>query len=86
MTGSLQYNNHLSHLARPGVSLTHLNPERLHSSGTSLVDSEAVGEVDNLVLRAVDHQDWGRYSGNFVDTETFQLLISSEHAAQERLT
>ncbi len=41
-----------------------LHPERLHRPRALLVDGEAVGEVDHLVLSAVDHQDGGGHAGD----------------------
>lgn len=35
-----------------------LHPERLHRALTAFVQRQAMGEVDDLVLRAVDHQYW----------------------------
>ncbi|TNN50009.1 hypothetical protein EYF80_039817 [Liparis tanakae] len=44
-----------------------LHPERLHGALAALVQRQAVGEVDDLVLRAVDHQHGRRHLGNLVD-------------------
>ena len=44
-----------------------LHPQRLHGALTALVQRQAVGEVDDLVLRAMDHQHWGRHLGDLVD-------------------
>lgn len=46
---------------------TDLNPEWLDGPGALLVDGEAVREVDDLVLGAVDHQDGGGNFRDFVD-------------------
>lgn len=43
------------------------HPERLHGALTALVQRQAVGEVDDLVLRTVDHQNGRRYLRNLVD-------------------
>ena len=44
-----------------------LHPERLHGALTALIQRQAVGEVDDLVLCAVDHQHRWCYLGNLVD-------------------
>lgn len=44
-----------------------LHPQRLHGALAALVQRHAVGEVDDLVLRAVDHKDRRCNLGNFVD-------------------
>lgn len=36
------------------------HPQRLHGLGAALEQGEAVGEIDHLVLGAVDDQDWRR--------------------------
>ncbi|KAL0189627.1 hypothetical protein M9458_016726, partial [Cirrhinus mrigala] len=38
-----------------------LHPQRLHGARTSLVDGQAVGEIDHFVFCAVDDQDWRRH-------------------------
>lgn len=43
------------------------HPERLHSSGTALVHCQAVGEVDDLILGAVDDQHGGGDLGYLVN-------------------
>ena len=50
--------------------MPHLDPERLHSAGAPLVDGEAVREVYDLVLGAVDHEDRRHHARDLVDTET----------------
>lgn len=35
-----------------------LNPEWLHGALTAFIQRQAMGEVDDLVLRTVDHQYW----------------------------
>jgi len=49
--------------------VTDLNPEGLDGPGAFLVDGEAVREVDDLVLGAVDHEDRGGNLGDLVDAE-----------------
>lgn len=44
-----------------------LHPQRLHGPLTALVQSQAVREVDHLVLRAVDHQHRRRHLRDLVD-------------------
>lgn len=51
------------HVVVPGA----LHPQRLHGALAALVQRHAVGEVDDLVLRAVDHKHRRRNLGNFVD-------------------
>lgn len=43
------------------------HPEGLHSSGTALVHCQAVGEVDDLILGAVDDQHGGGDLGYLVN-------------------
>lgn len=45
-----------------------LDPQGLYSTGTALVHGQAMGEVDHLVLRTMDHQHWGRHLGHLVNT------------------
>ena len=47
--------------------MLYLNPEWLHGPGTLFVDGEAVGEVDDLVLGAVDHEDGGGHLAHLVN-------------------
>ncbi len=35
-----------------------LHPQWLHGTLTAFIQRQAMGEVDDLVLRTVDHQDW----------------------------
>lgn len=51
------------HVIVPGA----LHPQRLHGPLAALVQRQAVREVDDLVLRAVDHQHWRRYLRDLVD-------------------
>lgn len=44
-----------------------LHPQGLHSTRAALVHSQAVREVDHLILRAVDHQHRRRHLGHLVD-------------------
>ncbi|TNN75631.1 hypothetical protein EYF80_014181 [Liparis tanakae] len=44
-----------------------LHPQRLDGAGAALVHGQAVGEVDDLVFRTVDHQHWGRHLGHLVN-------------------
>lgn len=44
-----------------------LHPERLHSLGAALEQSQAVGEVDHLVLCPMDDEHGGRDFGYFLD-------------------
>ena len=44
-----------------------LHPQRFHGPLAALVQRKAMGEVDDLVLRAVDHQHRGRHLGHLVD-------------------
>lgn len=46
-----------------------LHPQGLHRTRATLIHSQAVGEVDHLVLCAMDHQDWRRHLGNLVNAE-----------------
>lgn len=49
---SLQVLSVQLHVIVPGP----LHPERLHGALTAFIQSQAMGEVDDLVLRTVDHQ------------------------------
>lgn len=44
-----------------------LHPKRLHSFGAALEQSQAMGEVDHLVLRPVDDEHRGRDFGHFLN-------------------
>lgn len=44
-----------------------LHPEGLHGAGAALVHGQAVGEVDDLVLGAVNHQHWGSHLRHLVN-------------------
>lgn len=44
-----------------------LHPQRLHGLGAKLEQRQAVGEVDHLVLGAVDDQHGRRDLGHFLD-------------------
>lgn len=44
-----------------------LHPQRLHWALTALVKCQAVREIDDLVLRPMDHKYRRRYLGNLVD-------------------
>ncbi len=46
-----------------------LHPERLHSLGAALEQSQAVGEVDHLVLGPVDDEHGGRDFGHFLNAK-----------------
>lgn len=46
-----------------------LHPERLHSLGAALEQSQAVGEVDHLVLCPVDDEHRGRDFGHFLNAK-----------------
>lgn len=46
-----------------------LHPERLHGLGAALEQSQAVGEVDHLVLCPVDDEHWRRNFGHFLNAE-----------------
>lgn len=46
-----------------------LHPERLHSLGAALEQSQAVGEVNHLVLCPVDDEHRGRDFGHFLNAE-----------------
>ena len=42
-------------------------PKGLHRPLAALIQGQAVGEVDHLVLRTVDHQDWWGHFGDLVN-------------------
>lgn len=44
-----------------------LHPQGLDGAGATLVHGQAVGEVDDLVLSAVNHQHWWRHLGHLVN-------------------
>lgn len=44
-----------------------LHPERLHGFGAALEQSQAMGEVDHLVLCPVDDEHRGRDFGHFLN-------------------
>lgn len=44
------------------------HPQGLDGTGAALVHGQAVGEVDHLVFRAVDHKHRGRHFGHLVNT------------------
>lgn len=44
-----------------------LHPERLHGALTAFIQRQAMGEVDDLILRTVDHKNRWRYLRNLVD-------------------
>lgn len=46
-----------------------LHPQGLHRLGAALEQSQAVGEVDHLVVRPVDNQHRGRDFRNLLDAE-----------------
>lgn len=46
-----------------------LHPQRLHRLGAALKQSQAVGEVDHLVLCAVDNEHGGSDFRYFLDAE-----------------
>ncbi len=45
-----------------------LHPQGLDGTGAALVHGQAVGEVNHLILRTMDHQHWGRHLGHLVNT------------------
>lgn len=46
-----------------------LHPQGLDSTWAALVHGQAMGEVNNFVLRTMDHQHWGGHLGYLVNTE-----------------
>lgn len=44
------------------------HPERLHGALAAFVQRQAVGEVNDLIVRTVDHQNRRRHLGNLVNT------------------
>lgn len=44
-----------------------LHPEWLHGALTAFIQRQAMGEVDDFVLRTMDHKNWWRYLWNLVD-------------------
>ena len=50
-------------------SSSHLNPQWLDCPRTPLIDGQAVGKVNNLVLSAMNYQYRGGDSRDLVDTE-----------------
>lgn len=44
-----------------------LHPQGLDGAGAALVHGQAMGEVDDLVLSAVNHQHWGRHLRHLVN-------------------
>ncbi len=60
---SLQVLSVQLHVIVPGP----LHPERLHGALPAFIQSQAMGEVDDLVLRTVDHQYRWCYLRNLVD-------------------
>lgn len=49
-----------------------LHPQRLHGFGAALVQGQAVGEIDDLVLGPVDDQHWRRDFRHFLNAEETQ--------------
>lgn len=44
-----------------------LHPQGLDGAGAALVHGQAMGEVDHLILSAVNYQHWGRHLGHLVN-------------------
>ena len=63
------------------VVASSLHPQGFDSTGAALVHGQTMREVDDLILRTVDHQHWGCHLGHFVNTaereqtETYQGLV-----------
>lgn len=76
-----------------------VHPQRLHSLGAALEERQAVGEVDDFVLRTVDDEDRRGDFGDLLDAakrvdgeerrrvstgnETFPLLLPPKHPLGE---
>lgn len=50
------------------VVASSLHPQGLDGTWAALIHGQAVGEVDHLVLRTMDHQNWGCHLGHLVNT------------------
>ena len=61
VSGALKTKNYNFHGTAVGqLVIPYLDPKRIDGPGTFFVDCEAVREVNDLVLGAMDHKNWRR--------------------------
>lgn len=61
------------------------DPEWLHGSLTTFVQSQTMGEVDDLILCAVDNEHWWCYLWNLIDAVEKEKFLGINSCAENVL-